>query len=92
MALVMTCLFTLPSVSHAGRDAGQIDMQNRAYKSALQDAASQAAGPVASSQQQALPLNHGPRAVTTSWQSKELLQRQKSLDTGSGAHASASTE
>jgi len=76
-AVVVLSLASFAAV--AGRDAGQIMLQEKANKEVAQKRAEIdfAPGAGATMQKIVLPLDHGPRAVTTPALNKEHLERAR---------------
>ncbi len=90
LALLMF-LSSTSSLAIAGRDAGQIEMQDKANKAAAQSAADQETA-IRLKAQQFLPLDHGPHAVATAWTNRRVVELRIEAERHSYASAMASKE
>ena len=90
--LLTSCLLAVVP-SWAGRDAGQMIAQDKANRDVIArrqaalDAAARA--PAATSTNEALPLDHGPRATTTPWLNAQRRLRASEALTAAAASAPA---
>jgi hypothetical protein len=75
------------SLASAGRDAGQIDMQDKANRAAAIVAGEQE---MARKAQQFLPPDYGPHAVATAWSNRRLVKMR--IDAERSRYASATAQ
>jgi hypothetical protein len=83
------CLLSTSGLALAGRDASQIDMQDKASKAAAQEAADRAAAQRLLAQSHFLPLDHGPHAAATPWSNRRVVELRMEAERNSYASAMA---